>query len=144
MQVWASWVRTWNEGQRWRQCTSSTYSTYTSETTLGCMEFPPPGPVHVQCMHCRMHGECLPPGARAVVERTSSNRVDWGELGHGATDGFAGDEEDDEKEGLIFPEIVLREVRFSVSEVPLDRGELYDTYRGTSLIRHTCSRRTLR
>jgi hypothetical protein len=31
-----------------------------------------------------------------------------------------------------------------VNEVPLYRGELYDTYRGTSLIRLTCSRRTLR
>ena len=45
---------------------------------------------------------------------------------------------------LFSPEIVLRGVRFSVSEVPLDRGELYGTYRGTSLIRHTFSRRTLR
>jgi hypothetical protein len=48
------------------------------------------------------------------------------------------------RRALFPPEIVLQGVRFPVNEVPLYRGELYDTYRGTSLIRHTCSRRTLR
>ena len=42
------------------------------------------------------------------------------------------------------PEMVLQGGQFPVNEVPLYRGELYDTYRGTSLIRLTCSRRTLR
>ena len=43
------------------------------------------------------------------------------------------------RRALFSPEIVLKGVRFPVSEVPLYRGELYDTYRGTTLIRHTCS-----
>jgi hypothetical protein len=49
------------------------------------------------------------------------------------------------RRALFSPEVVLQMVRFPVSEVPLYRGELYDTYRVSySLIRHTCSRRTLR
>jgi hypothetical protein len=43
------------------------------------------------------------------------------------------------RRALSFPAIVLEGVRFPVGEVPLYRGELYDTYRGTLLIRNTCS-----
>ena len=34
------------------------------------------------------------------------------------------------RRALFSPEIVLQGVRFPVNEVPLHRGELYDTYRG--------------
>ena len=89
--IWSAWVYLRHSrcgrpgcglGTRDRNGASALPPLYTSETTLGCMEFPPPGPVRVQCTHFHMNGECLPPGARAVVERTSSNRGDWGELGH--------------------------------------------------------------
>ena len=54
----------------------------TIETALGCLEFSPPLPVHVQCMNFRTNGECLPSGARTVTERECSSRVDRGHFGH--------------------------------------------------------------
>ena len=105
------------------------------------MEFPPPGPVHVQCIHARKNTESLPPEARAVVERTSSNRVDCGELGIDEVQraDLRETRRMTKRRALFTPEIVLQGVLFPVSEVPLYRGELYDTYRGTSPIRNTCS-----
>jgi hypothetical protein len=59
---------------RGREGVKCTPPLYTSETTRGCTEFPPPVPENVQCMNFRKNGECLSPAIGPWEEALSYER----------------------------------------------------------------------